>query len=94
MTRTQLSFLLAPMVFVVIALAQVPPMPPPGNPGHQEPPPGAFCQHPSVDPDPAHACECQKACQMNEDGSVTIIEDRNCRAWCFKRHCHCPHLCP
>lgn len=87
---TRLAFVAA----LLLALAQTPapPMPPEGNPGHQEPAPGAFCAH--NDPNPAHACSCQRECVPSEDAdgkqTIEVKEDAKCRAFCFKDHCHCP----
>ena len=65
-----------------------PSMPPPGNPDHAEPPPGAFC---SRSPKPEHSCKCHATCVENEDGTIAIQEDgAHCRAYCYKKACHCP----
>lgn len=72
------------------AAQEIPPMPPPGNPDHKEPPEGAFCNR---SPHPARSCKCHAICVEDAEGKVTIQEDPKCRAWCFKKHCHCPAEC-
>lgn len=67
-----------------------PPMPPPGNPDHVEPPKGAYCDRSKH---AARNCKCHAKCVEDEDGNVVVVEDPQCRAWCFKSHCHCPHDC-
>ena len=70
------------------AAQQVPQMPPAGNPDHVEPPKGAYCD-PSREP--AHACARHAQCVEGDDGRITIQEDgAQCRACCYKKHCHCP----
>jgi hypothetical protein len=67
---------------------QEPQMPPEGNPDHVEPPRGAYCDHSR---EPAHACACHTECVEDADGNLRIQEDgKHCRAFCFKKHCHCP----
>lgn len=87
-------------IALAILAAQSPPMPPPGNPDHQEPAPGAFCRHdgPGVDAD--HACACQPTCMEDRDGNgeptggVTRQEDNvRCRAACHPKHCQCVSNC-
>ena len=73
------------------ASSQDPVMPPEGNPDHKEPPNGAFCDHSDR---PAHACKCHAECKAGPDGKVYLQEDGiHCRAWCYKKHCHCPADC-
>jgi len=76
---------------VAFAMAQGP-VPPPGNPGHQQPPPGAACVHNMKDP--AHNCTCHRECKdtEGEDGKqeTFVQEDPKCRVFCYKEHCHCP----
>lgn len=71
-----------------------PPMPPSGNPGHEEPAPGAACHHP-VDQvsDPSHDCHCERKCEMDDEGRTTTVEDPKCRAFCYRSHCHCGDMC-
>lgn len=65
-----------------------PEMPPPGNPGHNPPPKGAYCDRSSVS---AHHCECHNKCVVGDDGQLAKQEDWvNCRAYCFKDRCRCP----
>lgn len=35
----------------------------------------------------AHLCECKK--EPNEDGTGCDIEDKKCKVYCRKQHCHC-----
>lgn len=68
-----------------------PSMPPPGNPGHKPPPEGAYCDRSKH---AARECKCHAKCVEDEAGNITVVEDsKNCRAYCFKSHCHCPHDC-
>lgn len=72
----------------LLAQQQVPQMPPEGNPDHVEPPKGAYCDHSR---EPAHACACHAQCVEDGEGKITIQEDgAHCRAYCYKKHCHCP----
>lgn len=79
-----------------------PPMPPPGNPEHQEPAPGSSCHTPDQRrPDAAHECACHRTCvegtdnEGNPDGSLHEVEDRvNCRANCYRSRCNCSSPCP
>ncbi len=79
-------------------IAQGTQLPPAGNPGHEEPIPGANCVH--DDKDPAHNCACHRECKQNTDGEGNpasggyVQEDPMCRVYCYKDHCHCPiHNC-
>lgn len=83
------------------AALQGPPMPPPGNPNHDEPAPGAFCHMAGETPDPGHDCACEKKCVSgtdadgHDDGTLVEVEDNvRCRAACHKRHCNCQTACP
>lgn len=70
------------------ARGQEPVMPPEGNPGHNEPPKGAWCDRSA---NAAHHCECHNKCVESEDGTVTAQEDGpHCRAYCYKKYCRCP----
>ena len=88
--------------FLVTAQQGDPPMPPPGNPNHEEPLPGAFCAPPGVQPYPAHDCSCMPKCMEphgeDEDGNQIVYpptreEDPKCRAYCHKKFCTCPSDC-
>ncbi len=70
-------------------------VPPEGNPGHEEPAPGANCKHDATDPE--HNCACHRECKQNTDPNTgqpiqgaTVQEDAKCRVYCYKDHCHCP----
>lgn len=70
------------------ARGESPAMPPEGNPGHHEPPKGAWCDRSAA---VEHHCECHNHCEENPDGSISAYEDgSHCRAWCFKKYCRCP----
>lgn len=70
---------------------QTPSMPPEGNPGHEKPPDGAYCDRSKA---AAHACKCHAKCIVDDKGNLTEIrEDPKCRAHCFKDHCRCPADC-
>ena len=75
-------------------LAQSTELPDAGNPGHQEPAPGANCVHNAKDA--AHNCACHRECKQNtdEEGNPVqgayVQEDPKCRVYCYKDHCHCP----
>jgi hypothetical protein len=70
------------------AQGQDPMMPPEGNPGHGEPPKGAYCDRSAR---VEHSCKCHNRCEPNDDGTVTQVEDGiHCRAYCFKKACRCP----
>jgi hypothetical protein len=102
----------APLSALVVMLAlaaqdrPIPdPMPPPGNPNHEDIAEGNFCHHPiEGHPDPAHDCACTPTCSLqdvdhDEDGNIdgqqyVRSESVMCRAWCHKTHCHCPDPCP
>lgn len=87
------------LLAALLALGAQAPMPPPGNPGHQQPAPGQACKHDAKDP--AHNCNCHRECKQNsdEDGNPApgeyVQEDYSkCRASCYQDHCHCPvHGC-
>lgn len=85
---------IAIMLLTLGVAAQDIPMPPPGNPGHLPPPPGAYCSHGGGE---AHDCACQPLCVDNvdengtPDGTQRRQEDNSkCRAACHPKHCHCP----
>jgi len=72
-------------------------MPPPGNPGHPEPPFGQSCVHEGMPgADEGHVCACHRECKPNldDEGEVTagehVQEDAKCRAFCHPKHCNCP----
>ncbi len=70
-----------------------PPMPPPGgNKDHSAPAPGAYC---SREKHEARNCQCHAKCIHDENGKLVEIEEDgvNCRANCYKKHCHCPADC-
>ncbi len=71
---------------------EIPPMPPPGNPGHQTPHDKAFCDRSK---NPARNCACHAKCVYDIKGKLVDIEEdgANCRANCFKKHCHCDADC-
>lgn len=84
-----------PMTSALYAQQGGPPMPPSGNPDHQEPAPGASCHHAREgSPDSGHDCACHRECKENDDGTLSEVEDSQCRAWCFKDRCACPTACP
>jgi hypothetical protein len=61
-----------------------------------EPAPGANCTHDATDP--AHNCACVRECKQEDKAEgppdIRIVEDPQCRVYCFKDHCHCPiHGC-
>lgn len=74
-----------------------------GNPGHQQPPPGWHCSPQGWvkdgKPSGERPCTCKRKCQHSPnhddegrpDGtsSVTIVEDIQCWAYCFKEQCSC-----
>ena len=74
-------------VAVTLRLQDVP-APPPGNPGHGEPAKGVYCEN-HTGATPAHACGCQRKCEIGEEGTLYITEDAKCRVYCHPKHCHC-----
>ncbi len=78
----------------VASAQQSPPSPPEGNPGHEEPAPGAHCVHDNADA--SHNCTCHRTCEQNKDdnGNPTqgqrVVEDPKCRSYCFYKSCSCP----
>ncbi len=79
---------------------QHPAMPEPGNPGHQEPAPGAMCVHAGPGVDAGSACACEPKCMDGHDpdgtpnGEVNRQEDNaRCRAACHPKHCACVSNC-
>lgn len=85
---------------LLAAGAQEPSMPPPGNPDHQQPAPGAYCQHAGPGVTDAHACACEPTCMDGHDGNgdpdgtVHRGEDNaRCRAACHPKACRCISNC-
>lgn len=84
-----------------VAAQQPIPMPPPGNPNHEEPAPGARCLHEGTHGvTAAQACACHAECMENRDGNgepngtFTRAEDNaRCRSACHKDHCGCLSDC-
>lgn len=61
----------------------------PPSPGHEGQP--SHCSNATTVPK-AHKCECKKT--PGEDGSGCDTEDKACKVYCRKHHCHCFHpLC-
>jgi len=89
------------VLLLAMAAGQGPSMPPPGNPGHVEPAPGALCVHEGQPgADAGHVCSCHATCMENRDGNgepngtFTKQEDNaKCRAACFKHSCACASDC-
>ncbi len=91
--------ILLALVLLLAGAQQHPAMPPEGNPGHQEPVPGAVCVHAGPGVDEGSACHCEPKCmdghdqEGNADGTQYRQEDPKCRAYCFKTHCSCQSNC-
>lgn len=71
--------------------------PAPGNPGHRRPPEGWHCFTDSpVAPAPeGHACDCHKACHIDQGtGDRIIVEDPKCVVHCYRDNCRCAYTCP
>lgn len=77
----------------MVALAAEQSMPPPGNPGHKEPPKGLTCINYGKGATKGRICKCHATCVENEDGEIERVEDPQCRAWCFKDRCECLSDC-
>lgn len=58
----------------------------PPAPGHEGQP--DHCSNAKTAPK-AHKCECKKT--PGEDGSGCDTEDKACKVYCRKNHCHCFH---
>jgi len=76
------------------------PMPPPGNPNHEQPTEGNACRAPGATPDPFHDCACEPRCMDGTDefgqpdGTMYRTEDTSkCRAACHPKFCLCPNPC-
>lgn len=59
----------------------------PPSPGHEGQP--DHCTNATTAPK-AHKCECKKT--PGEDGSGCDTEDKACKVYCRKNHCHCVHI--
>ncbi len=88
------------LVLLLAGAQQHPPMPEPGNPGHQEPAPGAMCVHAGPGVDEGSACHCEPKCmeghdeEGNPNGTQYRTEDTlRCRASCFPKRCACVSNC-
>ena len=94
------TLLLLAFVLAVVGAQDGPVLPPPGNPGHVEPPPGARCVHAGPGVSAAQACACVPTCMENRDGNGELdgterrIEDVvRCRVACHPKHCACLSNC-
>jgi hypothetical protein len=79
---------------LIVSGAPLAQLPPPGNPGHVEPPPGQTCAREARTP-ADHRCDCHRECQEGAPGPdgkpvIHVQEDPMCRVYCFAKSCRCP----
>ncbi len=86
------KLLLLPLLVFALAMQTPTPEDYPGQRGHGQPPDGWYCSH--NDPNPAKACTCKRMDTSHDcDDPSSVREDRACKVYCHKSHCHCQVMC-
>lgn len=63
----------------------------PGNPGHQPPPAGFYCE--TNHADPAKKCACHRVDTDPMCEGEPSEDNAQCLVACHKQHCHCDVVC-